>query len=136
MNHARFWVATGIIAIVIAISFVFSVPHTEDVYVEPLQNAIQETPAITIRDSYRKGVHTITGSLVAPNACTKLSASSSLIGDASTTQRILVAVSYGADAGICLQLPTKTSFETQITAPPSLPIDATVNGAMASTTRS
>jgi hypothetical protein len=39
-----------------------------------------------------------------------------------------------SDSGICLQVPTRISFHTTVSAPANLPISATVNGSLASTT--
>jgi len=81
-----------------------------------------------------KGVHTITGSLVAQNACTTVLAEATLVGDASSTQNILVAISMPKDSGICLQKETTLKFSTTITAPARLPIVLQVNEVLATTT--
>lgn len=134
MSHRRLWVSAAIIAFIIGIGFVFSVPHTRDVEeASTLSRVPEDVPHVSLRDSYRRGVHTITGSLLAPNACATATASSSLTGTASTTESILVEVSLSAAEGVCLQLPTRISFETTITAPARLPLTVLVNGSVAST---
>ncbi len=136
MSHMRLWASAGIIALVILIAFAFSVPHTRDVKVEPLPAKTVSVPVVSLRDSFKKGLHTISGSIETPNACTAVSASASLVGSASTTQSILVAISTQADSGVCLQVPTLVNFKTTVSGPANLPITATVNGLTATTTPS
>lgn len=135
MSHRRLWVAATIIALFLIIGFVFSVPHTRDIAETlPKGNAAQSVPSVQLRDSFKKGVHTITGSLVAPNACSTVSAQATFLSEASSTSSILVELSLPEDSGICLQVPTKTTFTATVAAPAHLPITATVNGASATTT--
>lgn len=132
MNHKRLWVAATIIAVVVLAGFVLSVPHTRDIKkVLPVQDEETRTPPVTLHDSFKKGVHTITGSIETPNACANIAAQANLVGEG-----IVVAVSMPADTGVCLQLPTRTTFSTTIAAPAGLPLSATVNGAPATTTAS
>lgn len=134
MSHRRLWISAAIIALVIVIGFVFSVPHTRDIEeMNTLSSEPESVPEVSLRDSYRRGVHTITGSLTAPNPCTKVSATAELLGNASTTESIVVRVSMPADDGVCLQLPTRMSFETKLSAPAELPFTVLVNGTVAST---
>lgn len=134
MKHSRLWLSASIIALVIIIGFVISVPHTRDV---PGARALNVTtpgvPEVALRDVFKKGVHTISGSVEAPDACSTVSAEASLTGDASSTQSILVAVSIATDAGICLELPTRETFQTTLAAPAQLPLFVTVNGVTATT---
>ena len=137
MSHKRLLVSSAIIALAILISFVLSVPHTRDV-AQKLPSTVEATsiPVITLRDSFKKGVHTITGSLETPNACTVVNASATLAGNASSTESIIVAISVRSDSGVCLQLPTQASFQTTISAPANLPFNITVNGSPATTSPS
>ncbi len=137
MSYKRLWVASAIIASVVLVGFVLSVPHTRDVD-SPLPSASAPTsvPLVTLRDSFKKGLHTITGSIQAPNACTTVTAGASLLGDASNASGIVVALSMPEDSGICLQVPKQVNFTVTISAPANLPIHATVNGTTASTTAS
>lgn len=134
MPHTRLW-AAAIITVVLIVSFALSVPHTRDVGVER-SLAVSTTPAVTVRDTFRKGVHTIIGAVRAPNACTSVTASAALEGSASSTARILLALSVPEDQGICLQVPTDIPFQVSVTAPAEVPITTTVNGTVASTTPS
>ena len=134
MNHTRLWVAAAIIALILIIGFALSVPHTRDITQAPLQNNATLVPSVTLHDSFKKGVHTITGSLDAPNACATVTARAVTVGDASTTESIRIIVSMTKDTGVCLQLQTSESFSTTIVAPAHLPFSAIVNGEEASTT--
>jgi hypothetical protein len=134
MNHKRFWVAASIIALVVIIGFALSVPHTRDIAQSKKPEDATTMPVVSLHDSFKKGVHTITGSLQMPNACTIVNADATVSGDASSTQKILVDISMPADVGVCLQLPTQANFSVTVSAPAHLPISATVNGILASTT--
>ncbi|MFZ3043862.1 MAG: hypothetical protein WA058_02005 [Minisyncoccia bacterium] len=130
MKHSRLWILAGIIALIIVGGFILSVPRTRDIESPESPSVAATVPAVTLRDSFKKGVHTITGSLMAPNACATASAEASLQGESG----ILIAVSLPEDSDICLEVPTRTTFTTTISAPARLPITATVNGETATTT--
>lgn len=135
MSQKRLLVVATIIASVILVGFVLSVPHTRDLPVESLAlKASPVIPEVALRDVYRKGVHTITGSIEVPDACTAVSAQASRIGDASSTESILVEISMPEDSGICLERSTEARFSATVTAPAGLPMTATVNGVAATTT--
>lgn len=137
MNHKRLLIVSAIIAVVIFAGFVLSVPHTRDIGNSKFsQSAAPSVPTVSLHDSFKKGVHTITGSIEAPNACASVDAQASLVGDASSASGILIALSLEKDSGVCLQVPTEIRFTTTITAPARLPIIATVNGESATTTAS
>ncbi len=138
MSHKRLLISSAIIAFVVLISFSLSVPHTRDIAQKPLSAAVTENvPVVTLRDAFKKGLHTISGSLQVPNACTAVSASATLAGNASSTEGmpaqagILVAISAQPDSGVCLQLSTQANFQTTISAPANLPFTVTVNGSEA-----
>lgn len=138
MNQKRLLIAAGIIALIIIVSFMTSVPYTRDILLEPItQKEVASVPTVTLQDVFKKGTHTITGSVEAPNACAMLTATASLIGDASTTGNIVqVALVMPTNTGVCLQLSTRIPFSTTITAPAQIQITATVNGIVASTSPS
>jgi len=130
MNHQRLWIAAAIIAFVLIAGFVISVPHTRDVAdTSELENKADNIPLVTLHDSFKKGVHTITGSINAPNECTIVTANA-ILG----TDEILIALSVPEDSGVCLQLPARINFSATISAPANLPIKATVNDLTATTT--
>jgi len=133
--HSRLSTVACILAIVIIGGFFLSVPRVRDVDdIQPSVSAVpaSTTPLVSLSDSYRKGVHTITGLVTAPNACTNASAEAAL----TETARILLNVSMPEDIGPCLQVPTNVPFTTSVTAPADAPIDVRVNGVAASTTTS
>ncbi|MEK7113997.1 MAG: hypothetical protein AAB850_00400 [Patescibacteria group bacterium] len=134
MSHMRLWASAAIIAAIILIAFALSVPHTRDIEVKPLPVAVPTVPTVALHDAFKKGLHTISGSIEATNACTPVSASAILVGNASSTRSILVALSIQSDSGICLQIPTRASFKTTISAPANLPLTITVNGSPATMT--
>lgn len=137
MNQKRLWIAATIIAFVIIIGFVLSVPHTREVTRVFEPEPVATVPSVTIHDVFKKGTHTITGSLMAPNACASVTAYTSLEGDVSSAERsILVALTISTGTGICLELPTRVTFSTTIVAPAQVPILVTVDGSTASTTPS
>ena len=137
MSHTHLWAAAIIIAFVVIVGFVLSVPHTRDVAQTPSsQNKEASVPPVTLHDAYKKGLHTITGSIEAPNACTAVTAHATFLNDASSTERILVALSVPEDVGVCLQVPTRVDFSATVSAPANIPLTATVNGSVATTTAS
>jgi hypothetical protein len=137
MRYSRLWLAATIIALVVFGGFVLSVPHTKDVDTGlSLESVATSVPIVTVRDSFKKGLHTITGSLEAPNACASVTAEATYSGDTPDTEGILVALSLPEDSGVCLQVPTRVSFTATVSAPARLPITVTVNGTAATTTTS
>ena len=138
MNYMRPWLAAAIIALVIVVGFIVSVPHTRvDLPRPPFSSASPPSaPPVTLRDSFKKGVHTITGSVEVSTACTTVSATATLERGAAEPERIQVALAIPTDTSVCLRLPTRVSFETIITAPAELPITVTINGSSATTTSS
>lgn len=136
MSHTRLWIAAAIIATAIGISFLSYVPHTSDIALpeEEVGTKSLVAPPVALRDSFKKGVHTITGSVEAPDACATAIAEASLEGDATTTRRIVVAISLVESEGVCLELPTRVLFSTTLAAPAGIPLAATVNGVAATTT--
>lgn len=134
MRHIRLWTSAGIIAVVIFVSFVITVPHTRDLPVPVVSEAETQTiPNVSIRDAFKKGTHTITGSIMAPNPCTSVSVTAEIVG-ATSSQSILLSILMPSDAGVCLQIPVLKSFSTTMNGPSGLPIQATVNGISATTT--
>jgi hypothetical protein len=134
MNPSRLWIVASIIAVLILASFVLQVPHTRDILENSsLSSAPTTTPAVTLRDTFKKGKHTITGSIDAPNPCTSLTTNVTLVGSASTTENIQIDITIPPDSGVCLQQVSKLPFSASIAAPADLPIIVTVNGIVATT---
>lgn len=133
MSQKRLWIAAAIIGACIVVGFLISIPHTtrDEAVVTKEQNVM---PLVALRDSYKKGQHTIAGSVTAPTACAAVTATATFLEEASSTGRIAVALSLSNETGVCLQLPTPLSFSVTLAAPAALPISVTVNGVEASTT--
>jgi len=132
MKYSRLWISAAIVMIVVLISFALSVPHTYDGIQSSETIASVVVPSVTLRDTFKKGLHTITGSVEAPDACTTISAEAS--HHASSTESILVSISMPENTGICLEVPTVLRFSTTIDAPAEVPIVVQINGVLASTT--
>ena len=135
MSHKRLFISAAIIALVIGASFALSVPHTRDIdrLTAPAAEDVG-VPVVVVRDSFKKGVHTITGSLEVPNACVSVTARAALLDSAPDTASILLELSMLEETGICLQVPTRMSFSATVAASARLPITVTVNGSVATTT--
>lgn len=133
MSHTRYLTASLVIAALIGVGFLLSVPHTRDLPVKKGASTVAATtPIIKVHDTFKKGVHTLSGSVSVPNACTGAEVHSTLTED--SPQSILLSVAISNDSGICLQVPTTVTFTNVLTAPANLSILATVNGVAASTT--
>lgn len=121
------------------LGFIYFVPPTNDLSVTPEEGVVPATttPSVTVKDSYKKGTHTITGSILAPNACTVVTATSNVVPSvaSSTPAVITLRISMPEDTGICLQVPQEKSFSVTAVAGADAVIQATVNGQMASTTK-
>ena len=131
MSHKRLLIAATIIALVIIAGFMLSVPHTRDLPLPPeIETEGLRVPEVMLRDTYRKGVHTISGTTSVPDVCTSVSASASLVGGDSSIE---VAVTTTEDDGICLERKTDARFSTTITAPAGMPVTVSVNGVPATT---
>lgn len=134
MNHTRLWIVSALIACIIVASFLVSILRAQRAEAPggSLPLATEAVPAaVTVKDVFRKGTHTISGSVVVPDACTTPTTESSLGGEAPDSQSIILDLSYPEDVGVCLQVPTSVSFTTTIAAPAGLPIIVMVNGVIA-----
>jgi hypothetical protein len=134
MNQMRLRAAAIIIALVVLAGFLLSVPRARDGELPLAKDEAFVTPEVSLRDVFKKGVHTITGSLKGPNACASATATASVLGDAAAPTGIVVAIALTQTEGVCLQLPTTIKFSTTISAPAKLPLSASVNGNSATTT--
>lgn len=135
MLQRRLWLAASIIAVVIVGGFALSVPHTREAGAPLPAEAEQENAVrITFTDTSRRGLRTISGSVLAPDACSILHATSSLEGDASTTEKVIVTLDMPPSTGVCLELPTEMAFSTALMAPASIPLEIHINGVLATTT--
>jgi hypothetical protein len=129
-------IALGLFVIIaVAVLIVtFPTPHdTAPVAPKPVTvETLAKKPVVPVRDIYKKGTHTITGSLDLPNPCSTVSVESMLEGE--PPERILILLTVLTDEGICVQEKTATPFETSLTAPEGVPLRVLVNGSEASVT--
>jgi|SRR3989338_10119437 len=131
-HHTRLWASALIIGALIIGGFVLSVPRAREVFEGPTAKTVPlSVPSIVIRDSFKKGMHTITGSVQAPNACSTVTAEASVESD-----HILLALTMPEDTGVCLQVATPIPFSVSIAAPADARIQTTLNGTLATTTGS
>ena len=129
----RLWTAATIIAVAIVVGFALSVPRAQDVPPPKALAVSSSTPPIVLHDAFKRGTHTITGTITVPNACTEVAVAASLLDSASSSPSILVAFSLPEDTEVCLQVPTPVRFSATVVAPAGLPIMATVNNNAATT---
>lgn len=133
-SNARLALVAVIIAAVVIGGFFLSAPHAREVRVSAVRPAAPSTtPAVSIKDSYKKGVHTLTGSVTAPDACVTVSANATF-ATSSETQEIDLDLSMPATDGLCLTVATEAPFKTTVSAPAGIPVVVRVNGAPATTT--
>ena len=132
MNTKRLYLAAAIIAGALVLGFLLSVPRVRDGEVMLPSTEGETIPSVVLRDVYKKGTHTISGAVTAPNACASLDAKAVTTGDPASA--IVVEFTLTEAGGICLQVPTALKFSTTVTAPEGLPVSATVNGVAATTT--
>lgn len=128
MKHRPLWVAATIIALCIVGGFFLTAPHTTRDAAPSNRSQESAPPRVTLTDTYKKGNHMLSGSVVAANACTTLTASSSL-ADGVMRLDLTTVVS----PGVCLQVPTPVLFAQTLAAPASAGVVVTVNGTVAST---
>ncbi len=119
-----------IIAFVVLITFVLSVPRSQNEQVQDYESPSLSTttPKLLITEEHDRGVRTFSGSLDVSNACTVVSAEAELVGNASSTQNIALYVIAPTMEGVCLQIPKTIEFEASIEAPEDLPVEVYVNG--------
>lgn len=131
----RLFTSALIIAAVVVLGFVLSVPRAREVSEPAPPAAVSPVPSITLRDSFKNGTHTITGSLIAPDVCT-LPTATAAVENAPARPAILLAVLLPDDPQVCLAIPTTRSFTVSVEAPEGTPVTATINGLAATTTNS
>jgi hypothetical protein len=138
MTHSRLWAAAGILAACIILVFFLSAPHAREVPAADDSAGVASTtePVVALHDSYAKGTHTYSGTVLASDACSSVDALATLSGTASSTQSVALALSLTSATGVCLRLPTQIPFSAEIAAPENASTTVSVNGVLASTTQS
>ena len=134
-RRTRFRAASVIIACVVLAGFLFMTPHAREVVRTEAPKPAEPAQVVALRDAYRKGVHSISGTLDVPDACATVSASAETAGTASSTETIIVALVVPTTEGVCLQVPSLAAFAVKVSAPAGARVSSvTVNGRTASTT--
>lgn len=129
MPNKRLLTAGGIIALFVIGVFALSVPHTTEVQSDEAAARMESSmPTVSLQDSFKKGVRTITGSVKAPDACATVEARAFLEAS-STPPSIALALTMAPTSGICLRVPSYATFSVTVSAPKDAPIIATLNGA-------
>lgn len=130
MRTMRIWSAAAVIALVLALGFILSVPRAHDVGSVATSAATPPPPFVSVRDSFKKGTHTIKVSVAAPDACTNVTGDASTKPGASAADpaTILIALVMPKDEGICLEEPATTTLSFSVAAGADAAIVTTING--------
>jgi hypothetical protein len=128
MTPRRLRILALIILGTIIIGFVLFVPKGKVQSPSAQVPAADALPAVSLSDTFKKGTHTISGSLEVHNACVAVAAEASVINDGATPRGIAVAITRTPSEGICLELPTRITFQKKVVAPKDLPLSATIDG--------
>lgn len=130
----RIWIGVGAFLGVLIIGFAFFVFRiSEGPVPSPSPKAsTTEISDVHVSDTYKKGVHTVKGTATVPTACTTLTATSSVIEEASTSESIIrIDLSAEPDTGTCLKLPTEMKFSITQSADHGASIAVYANGEFA-----
>src|SRR4051812_11791323 len=130
MHSMRLWSAAGVIAAVLIVGFLLSVPRLSDNGLKHTAATQAALPTVYFHDVFKKGTHTITVRVSAPNSCTIISG----VASAEDASIIVIALSMPIDTGICLELPATTTLSFTVAASADALLDATINGSTATTT--
>jgi hypothetical protein len=136
MHNMRLWSAAVIIAAILIVGFVLSVPQVRDLGSKPTAETASSTPIVYVHDSYKKGTYTITAEIPLPDACTSVAGQVSVTpaSASNTPDAIELAFDMPPDTGICLQEPATTTLSFTASASANAVITASINGNNASTT--
>lgn len=95
---------------------------------KPPANSAPAASVVSVKDVYSKGIHTITGVVLAPDACTSIETT---VATSSAPSLYLVTP---ADGDICLELPTEVPFSAEIDADATTSTMVYLNEVLATTT--
>lgn len=130
MHNMRVWSAAGVIAAVLVVGFLLSVPRLRDSGLKHAALKQVAIPTVYLHDVYKKGTHTITAKVAAPNSCTIISG----VASAADASNIVIALDMPIDSGICLEVPATTTLSFAVAASADALLSATINGSTATTT--
>lgn len=128
----RFWVTTTLLITALILATLgaylwYSYQSRQAQITEEAASA----PAVTYRDSFKAGVHTISGTVVLRNRCERLEASA--VADTEVDPPVVrVDLFIPEDTGICLELPTERAFSVSVEASDAAMVQVFVNGIPAS----
>lgn len=114
-----------IILLVLFLGFTLSVPRTKDIVEEGDALQTQEShpqPTLSLERSYRRGTHTLTGTLLVDTRCTKLTTEVEVTPEGIVPPTITLRLATEDTAGVCLMLSEERAFSITADAPE----DATV----------
>lgn len=129
MSTRRLRILALIILGALIAGFVILVPRGK--VQSPTADAASTTsgiPEVTLVDSFKKGTHTISGSIVVYNACVAVATEALVIEDGANPSGIQISITRAPSEGICLELPTRIPFEKKVKAPRGLALTALVDG--------
>lgn len=136
MHRTHLRAASVIIAFTVLLGFIISVPHTRDLPAPPRVSAPSAPPLVSLNDRYAKGVHTLSGTLTAPDACASVAAQALFEGASSSAPRITLNLTVPPSEDVCLMRAQPAAFSATVAAPKGTPVTVFVNGEAASTTSS
>ena len=84
------------------------------------------TPVVTLKDSYKKGVHTYTGTYTVATPCHTISATATVA--VGTPDVVTIAITAPADEGMCVQVIATKTFTVTATAGKDAKVEVQVNG--------
>ncbi|GEM_PF-1792093 len=136
MRHGLF-IGIALLAF-IALGIAFSATHLPDAKViSSAPRVATSTPPRSFLASfssrYRRGVYTLSGSIVTPTPCYAVTAETALV-PSTTPSQIKLSLSALSGTGICLELPATTTFETTQKAPQHSVIAVYLNNVLATST--
>ncbi len=131
MTTRRVAGATIIILLVLILGFTLSVPRIQDVAEESETLRTEESvtvPTLTLERSYRRGTHTLTGTLLVDTYCTMVTTEAVVTPEDVSPSVITLKLATEEVAGVCLMLAEERSFSVSIEAPEDSMVEVFVNG--------
>lgn len=114
-------------AVLVVSGYALFIPQTnKDEVVAPVEGNPEPAPIVTLDATYRRGVHTISGTIEAPTPCTLVGVESAVAS--STPASITVSLTLTPDEDICVQVVTPLPFSVTAAAPEDAVIAVTVQG--------
>lgn len=117
----RWIIIASVVVVIAALAYGFLALQTAKA---PAEVEKVRSYTATYEDDFDDGVHTISGSVMAETPCQQVNAQASHIEGGG----IRVDVTVTEPEGICLQRPTKLSFEAEVEAPEEAAVAVFVNG--------